>query len=329
MTVDALTYQQAQRIVREAVKDKTYQLFPLGAEAGAYLRIKRKRLTESSERTYEGVLDKFARFYPDLELKDFEPPVGTERVEEFMDHEWGRKEARTYNRNLSVMRDFFKWARLRGYLHGDPTLAIEKARTRAVHRETFNDSQVRAIIAEQDDLRDRIALRLLLNYGLRKGALKAVQFRHFDHQRRWLTIFTKGKDVRPLPLPDPHLWMDLERLILDVAAEPHHYLMCRETGNQHKRRRWPDKPLSDHGLHNWWYRCLTNAGVVLAGETSGERMHKARHTAGQRILDATGNLKLTQRVLGHKSIQTTGDIYVGYDNDELAAMLARVMEDDE
>ena len=42
---------------------------------------------------------------------------------------------------------------------------------------------------------------------------------------------------------------------------------------------------------------------------SGEKMHKARHSAGQRVLDATGNLKATQKLLGHSSIQTTGDIY--------------------
>jgi integrase len=39
-------------------------------------------------------------------------------------------------------------------------------------------------------------------------------------------------------------------------------------------------------------------------------MHKARHTAGQRVLDQTrGSLKAVQTLLGHASISTTGDIY--------------------
>ncbi len=42
-------------------------------------------------------------------------------------------------------------------------------------------------------------------------------------------------------------------------------------------------------------------------------MHKARHTAGQRVLDVTGNLKAVQKLLGHESIQTTGDIYTDSD----------------
>ena len=40
-----------------------------------------------------------------------------------------------------------------------------------------------------------------------------------------------------------------------------------------------------HGLHDWWYGCLELAGIVAKGQRSGERMHKARHTAGQRVLD--------------------------------------------
>ena len=80
------------------------------------------------------------------------------------------------------------------------------------------------------------------------------------------------------------------------------------------------------GMHRWWYGCLQRAGIVAQGTTAGERMHKARHTAGQRILDATGDLKLVQKLLGHESIRTTGDIYVDYDIDQWAALLAAAFE---
>jgi Phage integrase family len=73
---------------------------------------------------------------------------------------------------------------------------------------------------------------------------------------------------------------------------------------------------------------LTAAGIVATGTTSGERMHKARHTAGQRVLDATGNLKAVQKLLGHSSIHTTGEIYADWDIDQLARTLADVLTDD-
>lgn len=314
---------------REVLRDKSYQLLPLGQEAAAYLRVKRKRLTDSSYRDYEACLDKLARYFPDLELADLEPPVGTQRLEEFLDAQWGRGAPRTYNKNLSILRDFFHQAVLRGRLHGDPTLPIERARARGVHRTTFTDDQRRAIIASQGELRDRIALRLLLDYGLRKGSLQAVRFQHFDHVRRRLTIFAKGGKVRNLPIPDPAFWHDLERLILDTEAVGSWFLMPGRKANRARVHLVHDRPLSDHGMHDWWYRCLADAGIVPEGTTSGERMHKARHSAGQRLLDHTGNLKAVQQLLGHQSIATTGDIYVDWSETALAASLESVLRREE
>ena len=91
---------------------------------------------------------------------------------------------------------------------------------------------------------------------------------------------------------------------------------------------WPDQPMGAHGLHNWWYGCLQRAGIVPEGVTAGERMHKGRHTAGQRVLDATGNLKAVQKLLGHASIQTTGDIYTDWDVEQLAESPLEAVQDD-
>lgn len=48
------------------------------------------------------------------------------------------------------------------------------------------------------------------------------------------------------------------------------------------------------------------------------------HTAGQRVLDSTGNLKAVQKLLG----QTTGDVYADWDIDQLAATMAEVLADE-
>jgi hypothetical protein len=67
----------------------------------------------------------------DLRVEDFEPPTGTQRLEEFLDHQWGDSAPRTYNKGLSIVRDFFRWHIPRGKLHGDPTLLIERAKRAA------------------------------------------------------------------------------------------------------------------------------------------------------------------------------------------------------
>ena len=220
---------------------------------------------------------------------------------------------------------------LRRHLHGDPTLPIERAKKRSVHRETFSVDERNAILASNPELRDKVSLRLLLDYGIRKDALEHVQFKHFDHHRKRLTIFTKGGKTRDLPIPQPGFWFDLERVILEEEAQPHFYLLPRQKAIPQKRvmvmHRFHEKPLGEHGLHNWSYRCLQQAGIVPTGVTSGERMHKARHTAGQRVLDVTGNVKAVQKLLGHESIQTTGDICTNWDIEQLAETLLEAVDD--
>jgi site-specific recombinase XerC len=46
------------------------------------------------------------------------------------------------------------------------------------------------------------------------------------------------------------------------------------------------------------------------------------------VLDATGNLKAVQKLLGHESIQTTGDIYTDWDVEQLADSLIEAVQDD-
>jgi len=149
-------------------------------------------------------------------------------------------------------------------------------------------------------------------------------------------VFRKGRKVQTIPVVDPAFWMELERWILDWQAQSNEYLLCRQSvrPNRHKPGEkfvveYRDQPMGGHGLHDWWYGCLERAGVVAKGQTSGERMHKARHTAGQRVLDHTrGNLKATQKLLGHSSIQTTADIYVDWDIDQLAETLRGMLEEE-
>jgi integrase/recombinase XerC len=326
------TAAEVARLWRDAMKDKSYRAFPMGLDAGHYLRAKRKRLTTESYRDYEACLDKLARYFADLKLTDLEPPIGTERLEEFLEFQWGSKAERTYNKNLSILHDFFLFHVRRGNLRGDPTLIIERAKTRAVLRTTFTPDDRGAILASNPELRDGLALRLLLDYGLRKGALQNVQFKHFDHYRKRLTVFTKGGKIRELPIPHTSFWFDLERLIVEEEAQSNEYLLPRQKAIPRKHgmvmHRFRYKPMGVHGLHNWWYRCLQRAGIVPSGVTSGERMHKARHTAGQRLLDATGNLKAVQKLLGHESIQTTGDIYTDWDVEQLAESLIKAVDYD-
>lgn len=341
-----MTYPEAARIMREAVKDKAYRAYPLGGDWAAFMRWGRGSWTKATYRDYEACGDKLARTFPDLELRDFEPPVGTERLEEFMDLLWGERAPGTYNKNLTIIQQFFKFAALKGKIHGDPSLPLKRRKKRQPHREVFNEDAMLAIIANGPQpgkymYRDKVALRLLLEWALRKGALQAIQYKHFDRARRRLTIFTKGEKVFDKVIPDDAFWQELEWAQMALGADPEHFLMgSRQTFNrfagydpvtgekkvQRIEMDRPEKGLSGTAMHRWWYRCLERAGITAEGQWSGQKMHKARHSSGQALLEEFHDIKLVQKHLGHSSPTTTLETYVDYDDFALAAAMGELLK---
>lgn len=327
-----LELQRATRIVREAVKDRRYRAAPLGLEVGRYYRWKKNEwgATSDTMRDYEAILAKLALYFADLELSDFEPPVGTERLREFWDYHWGDKAPRTRAKVLSVMRDFFKWACIERGLHGNPALAITRPRQRGTVRNTFTVAAFEKIIVSQPRQRDRIALQLLFLLALRKGELSRVQFKHFDLSRLRLTVFGKGGTVRQVPIMDEQLRLDLERYILDEQPGPDEFLLYPEkTGPMNNQDNSPmgvlwknsRKGMTSSSLHRWWVAALKRADVPH------QPMHEARHTAITELLrHPTAHLKHAQMLAGHASEATTADVYAHLTDDDLERVLREMSE---
>ncbi|MDQ3995275.1 MAG: tyrosine-type recombinase/integrase [Actinomycetota bacterium] len=309
------------------MRDRSYRATPLGLEVARYYRWKKNEwgAREETLRDYEAILAKLALDHADLELSDFEPPVGTERLRDFIDNRWGERTGRTRAKVISVLRDFFAYQVREQRLHGNPALPISRPRKREVARGTFVPSDVVKLISAQPRARDRVALLLLFRLGLRKGELTRVQFKHYDGRR--LTVFGKGGKVRYLPIVDSELRLALERHILDRGPEPDEFLLYVEKiGPQFPggplATIWQDrcKPLSSTAMHRWWVACLKRADLPH------RPMHEARHTAITDFLRRSGNLKLAQMLAGHADIGTTANVYAHLDTTDLEAALRALEE---
>jgi site-specific recombinase XerC len=321
-----LTLAAAARMMRDAVKDRTYRSTPLGLEVAKYYRWKKNEwgATASTLRDYEAPLGRLALEFADLELHDFEPPVGTERLREFWDRGWADRTPRTRAKILSILKDFFGWAVREGKLHGDPTTPMRTPKRRGVERGTIAAEDVLAIILKQPSLRDRIALMLLFRLALRMSELACVQFKHFGHDRKRLRVYGKGGTIANVPVPD-EIRIALAEYIATERPEPSDFLLYpeRRTGASKRWNRthegivWEDrsKPLSATAMHRWWHRCLEVADVAA------HPMHEARHTAITEFLRSNGNLKLAQQLARHRTIQTTADIYGHLDDVDLERAL--------
>jgi integrase/recombinase XerD len=326
--IEDLTLAAAARKMREALRDRAYRGTPLGLEVARYYRWKKNEwgATADTLRDYEAILAKLALDHADLELSDFAPPVGTERLREFIDARWGDRTPRTRAKVISVLRDFFAWAVRERQLAANPAVPIFRPRKRDVARGTFSLADVTKLIAAQSRTRDRVALLLLFRLGLRKSELSRVQFKHYDGRN--LTVFGKGGKVRYLPVVDRNLRLTLERHILDRSPAPDEHLLYPERFGPEfyggpLALIWEDrlKPLSSTAMHRWWSKCLARA------ELAHRPMHEARHTAITDFLRRTGNLKLAQMLAGHADIGTTANIYAHLDTADLETAL-KALEDE-
>jgi integrase/recombinase XerD len=322
MSEPTLTLADAARMMRDALRDRSYRATPLGLEVARYYRWKKNEWGATAEtlRDYEAVLAKLALDHADLELADFEPPVGTVRLREFIDARWGERAARTRAKVISILRDFFAYQVREQRIHGNPAIAITRPRRRDVARGTFSPADVAKLLAATSRQRDRVALLLLFRLGLRKGELARLQFQHYDG--RQLTIHGKAGKIRLLPVVDEDLRLELERHILERRPSPEEYLLYPEKlGPEFYGGPvgviWENRTseLSPTAMHRWWTRRLEVAGLPH------RPMHEARHTAITEFLRDTGNLKLAQMLAGHVDIGTTANIYAHLDTSDLETAL--------
>lgn len=348
---------------------------------GEYLTHKQVRLSTSSYRGYSDTLKFLCEQYPTLQLADLAPPNGTILLEDFLAAPWGKRAGRTYNKHLSVLRDFCRWQFVRGHLVADLTPAIEKARVADIPHDAYTKDERARILAVNPGDREQIAIRLLLDYGLRKGSVLAVRLDSFDTVKHAVSFWMKGARYRTVSIPaDSPIWRHLSSLL---ATEPgHHYLLPRRVVRRRTRPQakelsalaerieearaaaalvtddyctfeigwtlsaldnaaeWQrvaddsachqvvqlylDEPMGVHAMHDLWYRWLERAGIVDKGVTRGQRIHKARKTAGQRVLEATGDITSVKQLLGHHSVATT-ERYVQPADDRVRRDLERTI----
>jgi integrase len=296
---------------RAAMRDKSYRRFPVGQEAGRYLRALRYAgASQETLNSYETVYCRLAlRFADFASLEDFVGPVGKEHLREFLDREWGECAEATRRVRLTALSSLARWAVEEGRVSADFTAGIRAPRARSRERQAHPPAELRRLIIAQPLLRDQCALGLLCMLGLRKNELRLLQIGHIDLGREFVTIHGKGDKVALLPIAIPELRDDLYLNIQGEQREPHEFLLYP--------RGHPEKPMVPSSVHRWFKNCLAVAGL------SDRPLHELRHSAGDAIWRATGNLVLAQQLLRHISLETTRR-YLHPNHEDLARGLRTV-----
>ena len=231
--------------------------------------------------------------------------------------------ARTVNRTVTLLlkrvmfraRDIWNVATL---TMPNWTEHLLREKKRPIREITLED-ETRIEAVERDDY--RAIRRFATITGLRLNEV-LLTWPQVDFENAVVRVIAKGDEPRIVPLSREAygiIWAERGRhaqFVFTFVAKKTR--MCPRTGQRYERgRRYP---ITYFGLSTQRRREWKKAGVDA-------RFHDLRHTAGMRTLRATGNLKTTQKLLGHSDISTTAKFYTDALVDDVRAAMETTAKD--
>lgn len=152
--------------------------------------------------------------------------------------------------------------------------------------------------------RNQLALRIMLETGLRAGEVVALRKDHVDLEKCRITI-REGKGAK-----DRTVWFngglreEIEAFLERDDLPETEYLLPTRTGN----------PVDTSQLRKAVSKAVDRAGDAVS-EPDRVSCHTFRHSYATMLYRETGNLRLVQENLGHEDIRTT-EIYTHLVNGE-------------
>lgn len=278
----------------------------LGDRFKAHLLLVRKR----SALTAEAYLRELNHLEVFLARQGKEPLTATgEDLLSFLvwRHEEGLSRT-TMARLVSSIHSLYKFMKLEGLRHDDPSLLIQTPRQERILPDVLRLEEVDKFLGSIDistpnGLRDRALFELIYSCGLRISEAAGLTFDKLYLKERLLRVVGKRKKERIVPFGDEaHMW--LEKYLKE--ARPH-FEKGRKSDlvflNQEGRG------ISRKGIWKRFSGIRTVSGVSA-------KVHTFRHSFATHLLAGGADLRTVQELLGHSDISTT-QIYTHIEEEAL------------
>jgi len=228
----------------------------------------------------------------------------------------GPRSAASLHRLKASVKSFFAWAKDTGLVAEDPARGLRLKRLPRKPPSFLTQAEKRKLLKELKgrntpaDRRDRVIFEVLLGTGIRLGELVSLDLDDIDLDAKHLRVRAKGNICQ------------VKFLKTDLRA------LLRAWLNE-RRRMAPDAEralfLSNRGTRITARQVARRFEVWLARAGIGKRLspHGLRHTFATHLYDATSDLLVVQRALGHRDIATT-EIYTHLVDGRLEEALERL-----
>ncbi|MEN2829491.1 Tyrosine recombinase XerC [Mannheimia haemolytica] len=215
--------------------------------------------------------------------------------------------AKSIGLRLVALRQWFVYLIKIGRMSANPTLGVKSPKVGKHLPKNIDAEQVGQLLAiesdEPSDIRDIAMMELMYSSGLRLSELQGLDLGDMDLSAREVRVQGKGSKERIVPIGSQALkalnrWLEMR---LQFKPQDNAVFLNKRGGR------------------------LSHRSIQLAMKKWGERQgleshlhpHKLRHSFATHMLEASGDLRAVQELLGHSSLSTT-QIYTHLDFQHLA-----------
>lgn len=228
----------------------------------------------------------------------------------------GQRSQASLHRFKAAVKKFFAWATGNGLVAENPARGIRLKRLPRKPPVFLTLSEKRALLKELKgrttarDRRDRVMIEVLLGTGIRLGELVGLDMDDVDLDAKHLRVQAKGGATQV-----KFIKSDLRSLLRGYLTERRRQAPpeCQALFLSNRDTRISDRQVA-HRLGHW----LRKAGIEKPLSP-----HGLRHTFATHLYEATSDLLVVQRALGHRDISTT-EIYTHLVDGRLEEALERL-----
>jgi len=224
---------------------------------------------------------------------------------------------RSIARTLSAWRGLYRWLIRNRGAHANPVESIRPPKSPAMLPKALSQNQAKALLDAESkadsvlECRDRAMFELFYSSGLRLGELTGLDLDSgsrngwVDFAEGMVTVHGKRGRIRTVPVGEPALaalraWINV-RAQLSGAGNERAFFITR----------------NGHRMSAGAVRGRLRRWAVASGLGVHVHPHMFRHSFASHLLQASGDLRAVQELLGHASIRST-QVYTHLDFQHLA-----------
>ena len=219
--------------------------------------------------------------------------LGTATIERWLEQR-ARLKPSTRATQWSQIKQFLDWLVDRGELSVNPCRQMRPPRRPRTEPRTIDTGDVAALLAVAPDARARAIIHLEVSMGARRVEVHRLRVEDWLRRDRLMRLVGKGGHERVVPVP-PRASAAFAAYLDEHPAT---------VGPFFRSYQRPHMPLAPSTIGHMMSDLMYEAGIKHAPH-DGVSGHALRRTCASEVLDACGDLRVVQQLLGHAHLSST------------------------